>query len=64
MFHLWHGSLRNRAYKNRHEGLRQFDFDPSRDIALDDNGTWRWASDKPEMHAFVRDYLMSRREDG
>ena len=64
VFHLWHGSLRNRAYKNRHEGLRRFDFDPSRDIALDDNGTWRWASDKHEMHAFVRDYLMSRREDG
>jgi hypothetical protein len=64
VFHLWHGTTRNRAYTDRHEGLSRFAFDPLRDIALSENGTWRWNSDKPEMHAYVRDYLLSRREDG
>jgi hypothetical protein len=64
VFHLWHGTTRNRAYTDRHEGLSRFAFDPLRDIAMSENGTWRWSSDKPEMHAYVRDYLLSRREDG
>lgn len=64
VFHLWHGTTRNRAYTDRHAGLGRFDFDPLRDIAMSENGTWRWNSDKPEMHAYVRDYLLSRQEDG
>ena len=34
------------------------------DIALDDVGVWRWNSDKPAMHAYVRDYFAARKEDG
>ena len=63
-FHLWHGELKNRRYHERHEGLRQFDFDPSIDIALDPSGCWRWNSSKPAMHAYVRDYFDRRDEDG
>ncbi len=57
-------SLRDRAYANRHESFSRFDFDPTSDIAMADNGTWRWNSDKAEMHAYVRNYLLSRKEDG
>lgn len=62
--HLWHGELANRRYVERVDGLGAFDFDPYADIAIDDAGAWRWSSDKPAMHAFVRDYFVARREDG
>lgn len=61
--HLWHGGLENRRYTARYEGLAPFEFDPRDDIALDESGCWRWASDKPEMHRYVREYFLSRRED-
>ncbi len=64
LLHLWHGTPVDRRYRNRNEGLEPFQFDPYEDIAIDDNGAWRWSSDKDEMHAFVSDYFASRREDG
>jgi hypothetical protein len=64
LFHLWHGDLDKRAYATRHETLEAFDFSPQSDIAIGPNGCWRWNSDKPEMHARVRDYFASRDEDG
>ena len=64
VFHLWHGDLNNRRHQERHRLFAQFDFDPYTDIALDPNGCWRWNSDKTEMHAFVRHYFESRKEDG
>jgi hypothetical protein len=64
LLHLWHGTPQDRRYRRRNETLEPFEFDPYEDIALDDNGAWRWNSDKPAMHAFVRDYFTSRKEDG
>ena len=64
IFHLWHGDLHNRQTRTRHEGLQRFQFDPFVDIAADENGCWRWNSDKPDMHEYVRDYFASRKEDG
>src|SRR5215203_976470 len=64
LFHLWHGEMRDRWYGERHEGLRRFRFDPYEDIAIDENGSWRWASNKPQMHQWVKEYFVSRREDG
>ena len=64
LLHLWHGTPQDRRYRNRNEGLEPFQFDPYSDIAVDDTGAWRWNSDKPAMHDYVRGYFMSRREDG
>jgi hypothetical protein len=64
IYHIWHGDYRHRRRARRHEGLLQFQFDPFTDIAKDTNGCWRWATEKPEMHDYVRGYLSSRREDG
>ena len=64
VFHLWHGHISHRGYLQRHVGLAQFRFDPCRDIALDEDGCWRWNSDKPDLHNYVRQYFESRREDG
>jgi hypothetical protein len=64
LFHLWHGDLRDRRPTWRSTNFGRFDFDPFEDIALSDNGCWRWNTDKPGLHAFLREYLASRKEDG
>lgn len=63
VFHLWHGSLADRRYADRHLAFRRFGFDPNKDIARSAGGSWRWGSDKEEMHQYVRDYFQSRQED-
>jgi hypothetical protein len=63
LLHLWHGELANRRYAERNKELRGFGFDPEVDIKLSDNGTWRWASEKPGLHAWSRRYFKDRRED-
>jgi hypothetical protein len=64
VFHLWHGDLRDRRYDQRHCILRDFDFDPLADIALDEQGCWRWNSPKYGMHQSIREYFYERNEDG
>jgi hypothetical protein len=64
VMHLWHGDLENRGVSERHQRLAGFGFDPEADLAREENGCWRWSSDKPEMHAYLRSYFASRREDG
>jgi hypothetical protein len=63
IFHLWHGNLEDRRYRERIEGLRRFEFDPFEDIAVGKNGAWSWNSDKHELHDYVRTYFAGRRED-
>lgn len=63
LFHLWHGDLRNRRYRERHESFQRFSFDPFIDVATDSNGCWRWSTDKADMHEYVRNYFHSRKED-
>lgn len=64
IFNLWHGELTNRSYLPRHEILTSHQFDPDLDITIDDHGSLRWNSDKPELHQLVRDYFKGRQEDG
>jgi hypothetical protein len=58
------GWLEDHRPIQRHLDLVPFQFDPRRDIVHDGNGGWRWNSDKPLLHAYVRDYFTGRREDG
>ena len=64
VFHLWHGTLADRRPAERHRLLEPFGFDPRHDLALAEQGCWRWATHKPELHQYARDYLVQRREDG
>jgi hypothetical protein len=63
IFHLWHGAFDNRRYRDRYTELGRFQFDPFEDIALDDNGCWRWNSNKPELHKYVYQHFASRKDD-
>lgn len=61
--HLYHGSLNDRRYRRRCRVLLDNAFDPETDIAIDANGLWRFASDKPRLRHGIRRYFRSRRED-
>ncbi|OYP35496.1 hypothetical protein [Rhodopirellula sp. MGV] len=62
-YHLWHGHKQKRQYLSRESILKQHDFDPTRDIAIDDQGLLCWASNKPALHAAVGDYFINRGDD-
>lgn len=64
LFHAWHGEIARRRYGRVQHELRDLDFNPFTDLALTGQGTWRWATDKPQLHAHVRGYFWSRDEDG
>lgn len=63
IYHLWHGDLTHRGYLSRSETLRLYDFDPSNDLAIHENGCFRWNSPKPGLHDATHIYFRSRLED-
>jgi hypothetical protein len=63
-FHLWHGELETRQYAERHAILKEFGFDPGKDIATDENGCWRWNQAKGDVRESILRYFQSRCEDG
>lgn len=64
IMHLWHGTLTDRRWQARRGILTAGHFDPTQDLGVAENGTWRWTTDKPAMHAAVRQYFHDRHEDG
>jgi predicted glycosyltransferase involved in capsule biosynthesis len=62
IWHLWHGSLKNRAYMDRHDIVLEYDYDPMNDIVLYGN-VYEWASRKKGMHDAIKGYFHSRKED-
>lgn len=64
IIHLWHGEMADRKPGQRHSGLRPHDFNPTRDIVIGKSGAWQWASDKPALHLYLKEYFASRHEDG
>jgi hypothetical protein len=63
VFHLWHGKKADRRYLDRLEQLPLASYDPELDLVREESGAFRWASEKPELHGFCRDYFAARRED-
>ncbi len=64
IYHLWHGELHNRRYRERHEDFAAFGFDPFTDIVLGPGGAWQWSGTKPHLRQFFLNYFANRREDG
>ncbi len=61
--HLWHGNMARRKHRRRYVEFAEFQFDPYEDLALDEHGAWRWNSEKPAMHQYIREYIAGRKED-
>lgn len=62
IYHLWHGSIKNRAYTTRHNTLVEHNFDPEEDVIIQ-NGVLEWASPKCDLHNAVKEYFLHRNED-
>jgi len=62
VYHLWHGSFKDRNYNLRYHPLIHFNFDPEKDIKLE-NDCWAWANNKKEMHKEIAKYFTNRKED-
>jgi hypothetical protein len=64
LYHLWHGDIENRAYRQRHRRLAELGFAPDADIEIGENGAWRWARARPDLAKFFTTYFAGRAEDG
>lgn len=60
--HLWHGTIKNRAYLTRDLIFKKHDFDPEKDITLKNN-VYEWCTDKSEFHQEIKEYFQNRKED-
>jgi len=70
VLHLYHGLAKNRGYREANEGgakreliFNKIEFDPINDLRINSDGCLEWASDKPELHRFVRRYFWLRNDD-
>lgn len=63
IFHLWHGSRKNRNYRKRARILIENKFDPEKDLLNGDSNPWRWSGNNPGLETAVRKYFYSRKED-
>jgi hypothetical protein len=63
IIHLYHGDIVKRNYSQRGKYLSSNNYEPKTDITLDNNGVWKWNSDKPIMHKQVNGYFFERDED-
>jgi hypothetical protein len=64
LLHLWHGSQDDRLYDQRLDVLKKCNFDPAKDLVLDESGCWAWANDRPELEEWSQTYFHIRREEG
>lgn len=54
VLHVWHGEIEKRNYLEASRYLQTYQFDPEADLAVADNGVWRWNSPKYELHEGIR----------
>src|SRR4029078_10153202 len=63
ILHLFHGSLENRQYKSRIEGLIPFALDLDSDIHADAGQPWSWRRDRDRLNEYFLTYMRARKED-
>lgn len=64
ILHLFHGSLQQRQYKSRIDGLVPFGLDLDRDIIAATGQPWSWRRDRDRLNEYFLTYLRDRNEDG
>ena len=63
VLHLWHGDA-DRGYRKGWLTLCSNGFDPAVDLRIGSSGCFEWASDKPALQTWARQFFTMRREDG
>lgn len=64
LIHHWHGSKRQRFYKERWEIVIGNNFDPLSDVSRDSIGLLKLTRNKPRLRDEIRAYFRARNEDG
>lgn len=62
IYHLWHGDMKDRNYKDRFKILA--DFNPKTDVYIGDNGVWHWTKPDTALAEQLMAHFRNRREDG
>ena len=62
IWHLWHGELINRNRTARWDLMK--DFNPYRDIELSGDEVWEFTEEGKRLEAGMKNFFVSRREDG
>lgn len=55
---MWHGSKQDRNYIGRIELMK--DYNPREDVKVSKDGCWEWATEKPQLHKAIENYMKSR----
>jgi hypothetical protein len=63
IFHLWHGSIENRRYRERHLHFSKFSFDPNINIGYGADGPLKLINCRDNIELFVKQYLRERQDD-
>jgi hypothetical protein len=64
IFHLWHGDVKDRQYRQRHVEFAKLNFDPFNDITITKQGCWRLKGRNNRLKMHLKAYFISRKEDG
>ena len=65
IYHLYHGEMKDRIYRQKCVQYNIADFDPDEDIKINqETKTWEWNSNKTDFHKFLEEYFYIRKEDG
>jgi len=63
VYHLWHGSVHNRASSQRLDIMNELDYDPRRDLVKQENGLWRVSDEGKRLLPAIKAFFVNRRED-
>lgn len=63
LVHFYHGTRKNRFYCERDALLNHNEYDPQRDIQIDQQGLFEWATPKSRLHGGLKNYFAARKED-
>ena len=60
---MYHGERSDRGYTTRHDILYRHDFNPDKDLKVQENSCLEWNGDKEALQHEIEAYFLSRRED-
>lgn len=62
IYHLWHGEMKNRQYRQRYSILTQHHYDPYKDIDICAGSALRFTDANPVLREAVESYIHSRKD--
>lgn len=64
IFHMWHGDIVHRVYKERHKALELLGLDIEKQLYKNQSGVWNWVDCNDPVKNLLAKYFSNRLEDG